>query len=262
MTTYRDRRRERILASAAPFAPPSVITSWLRNSAASGDVASVPDVLNPSNPALQSQTARRPTAQADRSLQFTTNDVLAWPLIDANNGTQFFLWGGWVKHDGVAVAAEAYCSIFNLTNGASAPKLDFNRHSSGNLRVDLYTDGSNARRFTSTATFGAAAMFLLLEFCATQTGETNQLVVSVDTVIQAGAFANVGTPAPLSNGLAAGVTGNMLIGNRRDGVAASPFNGRAARNQWCGASGPMAGVTQGLLTAEARTNLMALEPLV
>lgn len=257
----RDRYRDMLMSGGVAFAPPGIITSWLRNSAAGGDVASVPDVLNPANPALQSQSARRPTAQADQSLQYTTNDVLVWPLAVQNNGTQFFLWAGWVEHDAAASAQEAYCTIANLTNGASALKFEFLRHSSGQLRALAYTSGANGRMLTTTAAFDGDPMFLTAEFCSTQSGEVNQLVITVDGAVQAGAFSNLGTGASLDLGLVAGVTGNMCIGNRRDGSAASPFNGRMARNQWCGASGAMATVTQGLLTAEARTNLRALEPL-
>jgi hypothetical protein len=254
-----DRHRALTLARAAPFVLPSVITSWLRGSATSGDQSSVADVLNPSNPAIQGQSARRPTALSDSSLQYNTNDVMVWPLIPQNNGELFWLWAGWIEHDAVTVVAEMYCSIFNLTNGASARKVEFGRHSNGALRFDCYTSDGNARRFTTTATFGADPFFALAEFCATQTGEANQMVVRANGAVQSGTFADVGTPAPLSGGLTAGVTGNMMIGNRRDGVAASPLNGRMARNQWCGASGPMAGVTQGLLTAEAVTALQILD---
>lgn len=265
--SYRERieARRQLVLTGDSFNPAGVVSCWLRNNTLSGLVASVPDLINTGNPALQSQSTRRPDGLADGSMQFTTNDALVWPLTAANNGTLYWLWAGWVKHDGAAVVAEAYVTIEALTNGASADKIRFTRHSGGGaMRVDVYFDGVNGRRFNSSNNFnGTTPMFLTCEFNATASGEANQLVVTVDTVVQSGAFSNLNVPVgTMSDGLSPGVTGNMIIGNRRDAATgASSFNGRKGGNQFFGAVGPMPGVTQGLLTPAARTALMGIEPL-
>lgn len=262
---YRKRiedRRQHILVSDG-FNPAGIVSCWLRNATLSGQVASAPDLINPSNPALQSTIDRRPDGNADGSMQFLTNDVLVWPLIDANNGTQHWLWGAWVEHD--ANAIEYYCNIFNLTNGASATKLEFWRHTNGSLRFDIYTSAGNGVRFTTTASGLVATdpVFVMAEFCATQSGDSNQVVISTNGTVRASTRIDIGTPAALSGGLTAGVTGNMCIGNRRDAITASaPFGGRMGRSILCGSSGPMAGVTQGLLTPDARLNLMTIDQMV
>ena len=234
---------------------------WLRNLTAGADVSAVPDQII-SNPAEQTQAARRATGNADFSLQFATNDVLVVPLVGdelgagaINNGTKVWWVAFSVQHDGIG-AAEAYFAITNLTGVASAMKIDFTRLTTGFLRVDLYTHTTNARRFTATTgqLLAGVKYYVTLEINCNQTGEVNQVVITVDGAVVSLTPSNVGTPNPISDGLATGVTGKMAIGNRRDSTAASPLTGKLARDMIGGCTA-MAGVTQGCLTVQARANL-------
>lgn len=253
------------------FSPLStgVIVAWLRNSTIGADaISSVPDTLN-SNPAVQTQAARRPTGNADHSMTFATNDVLSVPLIGSetdpgviNNGTSQWGIAFWVEH-AAGGSEEAYACIGNLTGGASAMKLDFKKITTNFLRVDMYNDPTNARRITATsnALVAGTPAFITLEYNADNATENDRLVMTVNTTVVTQSAANLVGTGDISLGLAAGVTGNLLLGNRRDSTAASPLNGTFGKNIWFIGSA-MTGVTTGLLTPAARTALMGLEPLV
>lgn len=265
---YSEKRRYG-QARSGGFSPTtlSAVSAWLRNTTTSGNISSVTDLIN-ANPAVQSVDGRRPAGEASGAMTFLTNDVLSWPLIGneedpgvINNGTRQFGVVLFVEHDALG-AEEAYATISNLTGSASAMKLDFKKITTNFLRVDLFVDASNARRITATdnaLTTGSTCITFEMDLDAAT--EPEQVVMTVGGTIVTQTGANlVGTP-DLSLGLAAGVTGNLLIGNRRDSTAASPFQGRMGRNLFFLGS-KMAGATQGLLTVDARTALRNFEPLV
>lgn len=261
-----DNEDDAVICRTTGFDPSTAAVAWLRNTTLSGNISSVSDQLN-SNPAVQAVDARRPAGEASGAMTFLTNDVLSLPLIGNEtapgviiNGTRQFGVVMYVEHDALG-AEEAYIMIGNLTGGASAMKLDFKKITTNFLRVDLYVDAANARRITATDNaLTTASTCITLEMDLDQAAETDRVVMTVGGTIVAQMGANlIGTP-DLGLGLAAGVTGNLLIGNRRDSTAASPLQGRVGRNIFfLGAK--MAGATQGLLTVAARTALAGFEPL-
>jgi hypothetical protein len=241
------------------FDPSTVASVWLRNNVSSGNISSITDVLN-NNPAVQAVDARRPAGNADLTMQFLTNDVLVQPLDATNNGTTQWGCAFWVDHDATG-AEEAYFAITNLTGVASAMKIEVKKITTNFLRCDLYMDASNARRITATTNaLATSPAFITCEYNSAQSGEANQIVLTVNGSVCATTNTNlIGTP-DISNGLAAGVTGNLAIGNRRDSTAASALNGRLSKNCWL-FNTAQAGVTQGLLTAQARAGFMGFEAM-
>jgi hypothetical protein len=248
-----------LCANGNLFDPGTVVSVWLRNNVTSGNISSVTDVLN-NNPAVQAVDARRPAGATDLIMAFATNDVLVQPLDATNNGTERWGCAFWVDHT-AAGAEETYFAITNLTGVASAMKVEVKKITTNFLRADLYMDASNARRVTATTeALGTVPAFVTCEYNSAQSGEENQIVLTVNGVVCTTNNTNlIGTP-DISLGLAAGVTGNLAIGNRRDSTAASALTGRLSKNLWL-FNTAMAGVTQGLLTPAARTALMNFEPM-
>jgi hypothetical protein len=258
---------ESAAASAPPFGPSElsgVITAWLRvaNSTVTGSgISSLPDALN-ANPAVQGTDAQRPAlGTSGNGLSLITgasNKVLSWPLAASNNATS--QWGV-ATHIRTPLSAAARC-IFGIRgggHGSNANRINVYVQSDESVHASIYIDDANNRAgFTASSQIGDdTVQFLTVEFDGAQAAEAAKLTVTLDGVVKALTFANeAGTGAMPSSLVAA--TGSALIGAFSSVGGSQPFTGSLGPNYYV-LGGKMAGVTEGLLTANARTALSNFE---
>lgn len=261
-----DRRRR--LIEAVGFTPLEVpaLASWFRLADAASVItgsgySSVRDILDPSNPAVQSTDGRRPINQSASNglpvMSFTTNHVLAAPLTAARNGATFWGMAGWVRPTNVS-GAKAIGAVSGLPGGASAFKI-IPYLSGSAVALIAYISGTDGRNAASPSAVVSAATwhFVTFEYDGSGATEADRNVITIGGVAQALTFSNIGAGG--TTGALPTPTGNLLIGNQQDsGAASTPFVGLMGPNLYLFGS-KMAGATSGLLTAAARTALMNFE---
>lgn len=244
----------------------SLLTAWLRQTATSGAIASIADVLGGSA-AAQATAARRPTALADFSIQTDGNDVLQLPMT-ANN------WAGGGTAWGFATWIASSLSTLNRTigriraaNGSNVEAMAMTLDASERIQFDIYHSDTSARRGTTPVIIGNnTPQFLTCEVDLVGVPEiglleADKLIVTVDEVVQVLVFTNAaGTPNGLPATLRAAVGDMLLLANNLTGTS-SPYTGRNGRD-YLFRVGKMPTAGRGVWTPEARHLLRLAAPLV
>lgn len=259
------RRQAWALLNGGGFLPSqiSAITSWLRvaSSTVTGSgISSLPDLLN-SNPAVQGTDAQRPAlgtaANGLRLITGASGKVLTVPLIGGNSQT--IQWG-MAMHISTPLGAAAR-TIFGVRTGNGADKLrvNFKVDSDESLRCVVYLDDSNNRSgLTAASQIGDSTVhFVTAEFDGDQVTEATRLTLTIDGVVKSLTFANEAGSGTMPPSMVDAV-GNGLIGAFNTAGGSAPFTGFIGPNIYFLGS-KMAGATEGLLTAAARTALSNFE---
>jgi hypothetical protein len=241
----------------------SAVSSWFR--VAQGTItgsgySSIPDVLNPASPAVQSTDAQRPPAATSSNglpILACVNDALSVPIIAArNNATTWGFWG-WLRRTGVANVGPF---AVRALSGASVNRCDAQPQVAPGDASCFYWNAASttARTGMASSVYALNAWaFVTYEFEGAALTEPDQALITLNTNIQVSSFSNiVGAPGAMPASLA-NPTGTIA-------VCAQQLNGT---NPWVGNFGPnfgflaskMAGATQGLLTPAARLALMNFE---
>jgi hypothetical protein len=236
------------------------VKAWLQNTATSGSVASVTDLLSV-NPATQSTGAKQPTATTLNGFPALTfdsaDDMLSWPIIPALNGSVTFGLAGWMKLATVTGGTRRLFSA-NGSTGASDARFEILLSTTA-LLVDVYTSTFTSRRGQNdTLLQSTTPFFLSVEYDGGQAAEADRLTVWVNNVKQTLVFSNAsGTPPgstmPATLTQITGTAGLCGL------TSSSFFNGTLGRNIYAlgGAGGIPGG---GLLTSAQRATLMNFEP--
>ena len=247
--------RGRVIGGS-PFAPDlrAVLGSWLRNDTLSGGIASVSDILNPSNPAAQATSGLRPTGNADGSIGFGGAHVLAWPLITANNNRDTIGYYTWINPASFVGNPIIWCANA-VGGGASANKLTFRIFGDGSLQLFYYTTTLfRLATVTGNPLSTGTKYFVGFEFDSGAGSEAAGVNITIGGVVQTISFSNTG-----SYGQLAAVTGSALIGNQATNGAGNAITATYGRDSWV-LNGKMAGATR-LLTPTGLAALMNYEPL-
>jgi hypothetical protein len=199
------------------------VTAWFRLAASTqsaGAWTTFVDVLGGASatpvatgPAVAASTNALPIAT------FTTN-VLQWALGANNNDTIKFGIAGWFKLADVATT-KTLAMVALTAGGASANKLQLDITTTSLRAID---QGVTGRRGTA-GTLDTAWHFLYVGIDCSKATEATQVIMATDT-LQTVTFTN-DTAWP--SALAAGVTGNMLIGASTT-AAVNPFAGSMGPN--------------------------------
>lgn len=235
------------------------IMGWLRNSATSGSVASLTDVLL-NNPATQGTAASQPTGTTSNGLPVLsfdgTDDRLTWPFASNNNGSPRWGYAAWIRP--ALVAGVRTILGANLISGASASKLEIQSNNT-DLFVNVYVANFTTRRGTASAVLALNTWaFITVEYDGDQLTEPDECIITVNGVKQPLAFANdSGAPNDMPDTLVQ-PTGTMTIGDHRAASPLTPWNGFIGTNQWIlqGTGGISGG---GLITSVQREILMRFE---
>jgi len=243
-----------------PFVPTdiSAVSAWLSVADATHDsngVSSLPDLMN-SNPAVQSVDARKPvielSANALPCMRFATNDVLRWPVTPANTTQQTWGIAFWFKPN-TLTGVQMLFAAFPNTGGTNVNRLRLYVQSNG-LTCEIIASGNNGRFLSAASSISTDWQHVTFEYDASGATEALKATVTINGIVKTVTFGNQGAGAAIGNLVT--VTGNLLFGDHIDGTASFPFNGLIGPNIYAFSS-KMAGATQGLLTAAARTSLMA-----
>lgn len=241
----------------------SAISSWLRVAGAvvtGSGISSLPDVINV-NPAVQGTDALRPALGASANglplITGASGKVLTVPLIGANSDP--VRWGI-ATHISTPLSVSAR-TLFGVRtgNGASALRVNVKVDSDESLRCVVYLDETNNRAGATAASQigGSTVHFITIEYDGDQATEATRLVISIDGVVKALTFANeagAGTIPPTM----VEATGSALIGAFNTAGGSAPFTGFIGPNIYF-MNSKMAGATEGLLTAAARSALSLFE---
>lgn len=214
------------LLNAGAFSPAqiSAVAAWLRLAASTqsgGEWTSVTDVLNPSNPATQTDVDRRyavgtsannlPTAVADGS------DMLLWPLASNNNQQTKFGFACWVQFAAVAAADQILYAVFNAAGGANKRKIQTGIATS-QIRTSVWADeiSSTGRNINSAASTVPAATwkFFRLQYDSSVGGDGCVAHYLDEVLIAQSGNTNIGAGGTL--GVMATATGNAVIGSQDD----------------------------------------------
>lgn len=256
------RKRAVNLGSLGGFAPELFVTAWLRNSAPSGALSSLTDVLA-SNPATQGTAAQQPTGGVGSSIVWDGNDVLTWPVAagNYNSGGSSLWYALWLRS---ALSTLGRAVLVTRPDGSGLNNINAIQcqvQANESLSMRIYIDDSNARQGTTPVSRvpDNTPVFVTFEYNGGGATEANQIVITVDGAVQTLTFSNpVGTgnvPATLRSGL----TGSFLVGANSITGASIPFTGSWGRNFFAGRA--MADVTSGCLTPTARAALRNLDAL-
>jgi hypothetical protein len=210
----------------------SKISAWLRLAASSqsaGEWTSITDVIN-SNPATSNAARRAAVGSSANALPiatFATNDCWSWPLNASNNGTTHWGIGFWMRPASVGTGSLVLASICDGTAGASLKKVLLEQHFNA-LRFSAFSSGSNGRSLTISAALSASVWtWVRADWTSSRTGD-DKLRVYVGGAQASGSYADV-LAGPIPTDLLA-PTGNALLGNFNDGVAAGPYAGDLGPN--------------------------------
>ncbi len=260
------RAWELTAGSGAPFDPRDlggVVTAWLRvaNSTVTGaGISSLPDVLN-TNPAVQGTDANRPALGASANglplITGATGKVLFWPLAASNNGTS--QWGiAMHMRSPLSAAARAFYGVRGA-NGADVDRIFCRIGTDESVNASIFIDASNQRQgATAASQIGDNTWHhVTIEFDGTAVAESAKLTITIDAAVKALTFSNPQGAGALPATLTA-ATGNGLIISLNTGGSSGPFLGDIGPNILVFGS-KMAGATEGLLTAAARTALSGFE---
>jgi peptidoglycan hydrolase-like protein with peptidoglycan-binding domain len=238
----------------------SAVSAWLRfaqGTITGSGFSSVPDVLA-SNPATQSTDALRPplnnTANGLQRGDFAASDFLSWPAASNNNQTAASGFATWVEFDALPVSVQClFGSLVGATNRIELCAF------SNNLFVNVFHSQFVARRGTASAALTAGTkLFVTWEYDASGANDAAKCVLTLNASPLTLAFTDdSGAPGAMPSALVA-TAGPHAIGARRVSDGLSPVDGKMGPNIFILGS-KMAGATTGLLTTEARTNLMNFE---
>lgn len=245
--------------SFSPLDLPGVMGSWFRladpaSTITGSGYSSVADVLDPTSPATQGTDARRPPAATSANglpILTVTAQALAIPVTAARYGTTKWGFWGWFKRD---TGANNICSA-GVTPGSDVNRLYIELALSSTVfRVEVANSDSSQFRFcdVSSGTINTW-QFLTVEFNNAFAGDL-AMCMSVNGTAIAPSFSGALGTVPSS---LRAITGNTSFG-AFSSAAAFPFKGSIGGN-WGFFKGAMAGVTEGLLTARARSDLMNFE---
>jgi hypothetical protein len=186
-------------------------------------------------------------------MRFTGADALAWPLAASNNSVNQWGFAGWFKPDAVAVTR----MLWFCFTGSGAASLN---------RVQLYFNvtqvvgqayiNNTAGRFGQTALglVNTGWQFLTFEYDGGGATEPEKLVITLAGIARTLTFANLGSGGTL--GALPAPTGNGLIGAAA--ASANPYQGLIGPNLYV-LNAKMAAATTGLLTPQARLDLMSYD---
>lgn len=252
--------RERIVQSAFTPATVSAVSAWLRlqNSSQSGGLwTNWVDVLN-SNPATQSDTDRQPTvAAAANDFPIATYDGSSdcgplWPLAASNNGET--AWGMmlWIRPASVGTNNKRIAVIWDSGSAASVSKLLFQHDQQTVHFFGVSSAGALFDRVSSNVLSANVWHCIGVEYNG---AGTPSCVLTLDGVAISSTLTGT-IPASLRTG----VTGSLIFGAfSNSDTPSDPFVGSFGPNCFV-FNAPMAGVTSGLLTPEARLALANFEP--
>jgi hypothetical protein len=246
------RRRNLVNGGGAGFNPAglSKVSAWLRNAATSGAVSTWESMLDAND--ASGPSGKEPVGGAGGLLTFATNDVMSWPLTAANNQTTKTGFACWIKQPSNIL--ETIIRIGTGTLGANVQKLAFFINTSRRLRFDAYISGADGRSFaTPINVIPAAGTAFWVRFAYDSAGatEADRVKIYINGV-SAGVLTGSNLGAGGTIGTLPTATGNALIGNSNNGVAAQAFNGEMGPNFYCLSDD---------LTASEELNLMNFEPL-
>lgn len=219
--------------------------------------SSVPDLLNGSNPAVQSTDGNRPanilSANGQPIADFDAGDFLSWAASTNNNQTAVGGFATWLRPESAAVAVRG---ILSALPGATNRVEIFSNGTT--LIVNVHHSQFVARRATLTSAFAVNTWrFLTWEFDGSGADDAAKCVVTLDGVPQTLTFTNDGgSPGAMPSSLVA-TAGPYFIGARGPSGAANFFDGQMGPYLWW-LGGKMSGATTGLLTTTARDALMKL----
>lgn len=248
-----------------PLVLTSHLTAWLRNSATSGAIASLPDIINV-NPAAQATAGLRPTAQADLSISWDGADVLRWPITAENWAGGGTAWGIalWVSSS-LSNVARQIARIRNAA-GANAEAISVQVDSLERVNCDVYISDTAARRGTTSVIVGDAVPILLtveVDLIGNPelgVAESDKLIITANEALQTLTFTN-----PVGSGslpaLLRSATGDMLLGANNLAATSSPFTGRWSRDMFIKV-GKMPTAGRGVWTPEVRRAMRLQAPLV
>lgn len=238
----------------------SAIAAWLRlagGTITGSGYSSVPDVLA-SNPAVQTTDGSRPpnlnSANGLPRADFDGSaDHFDWPVAANNNQTVTHGFAAWVEFDSVA---DGVRGIFGaITAGSARAELVKN---SAALLIDVYHSAVSIRRGTVASAFSAATKyFLTWEYDGDGANDAAKCTLTRSGTVLTVTFTD-DTGAPLIMPATLISTAGPHIIGARTAAGVGPINGKIGPNIWILGS-KMAGATQGLLTTEARANLMNFE---
>jgi hypothetical protein len=246
------RRRNLVNNGAAGFNPSSLtkVTAWLRNAATSGAISTWESMLYYND--ATGPSGKEPTGGTGGLLTFATNDVMSWPLNATNNQTTKTGFACWVKQPSNIL--ETVIRIGSGTLGATAQKLAVFINTSRRIRFDAFISGADGRSFATPVNAIPAAgtsFWLRVAYDSGGATEADKVKIYINGVT-AGALTGTNMGAGGTIGVLPTVTGNALIGNGNNGVAAQALNGDLGPNFYC---------LNDDLTATEELNLMNFEPL-
>jgi hypothetical protein len=239
------------------------VGSWLRVANATSDVngvSAVADVLQV-NPAVQSVNALKPSLTVSTNglpcLSFpTTGKNLAWPLTANNDNTSTVGVAFWMK--ATTVDFMHMFGIRNTAGGATADQIKFGTDNTGIIYATGFVSGANGRQGRTGASKYTAGMwvFVTLEYYDAGATEADRVTITVNGVVQTLSFINDGSGGTL--GTLPAATGNAFISGENSAASSNTFVGVLGPNFYV-LNARMAGATVGLLTTQARADLMAFE---
>lgn len=244
-------RRSRTARDSRFFVPTqaSAVSGWLRNTT-TGPVSSVADLLNGSNPATASGTAR-PTGNADGSMTFASPNNLSWPVAANNSATVRFGVFAWIKPTSFAGFPLIVCL---RPGGGDAFSLSFNTN--GTFSISVWSSAGVRRQADSTRVFVIGTKYpMSFEYDGGQTAESDKCYLNMGSGKEALNFsADTAMPA-----VARTPTGSIIIGAFA-AAGGQPYAGDIGKNIFP-LQGPGGISGGGLLTTSERSNLAGFEPL-
>ncbi len=259
MPSSKVARGSKLFQSDDPItATEGAVSSWFSLVHASSVItgsgySNVHDIINPSSPATQSTDARRPPGSTSANglpILNVTAATLSVPLIAARIGTAAWGFWGWIQQ---SATADGLVS-FGTSGGASVNFAWFNFNTSGtNCKTELWT-GASSRVANKGSLTAGTWKFLTLEFNGALSGDARYML-SVDAVALTPAFSGSLGSVPATLPAVTG-SGSLLSFTSGGGF---PFVGKVGPN-FGFLNAAMAGATEGLLTAAARTKLMNYQP--
>jgi hypothetical protein len=231
------------------------VSAWLQASAAtlvSGAVSSLPDALN-SNPATQTTAGSRPPLETSSNglpcMHFfggAGSRGLVWPLAAGNNSVNQWGIACWIRFD---TFGTSFIYMVDASSGASPVKTRLMLNSVGGFEVTQFISGGNGRYGVSAAAAIVIARwsFLTVEYDKDPATEALKQVITVNGAAIGLAFNNIGAGGTLGALPAAAGNSYIASSNALVGPNIYVFNSK------------MAAASQGLLTPQARFDLMNYE---
>lgn len=232
-----------------------VVSSWFRLAAGTitgSGYSSVPDILDAASPATQGTDARRPPAAVSANgfpIVTVASHALVIPVTAARYGTTKWGFWGWFRRN---TGADNLSSA-SAVSGSSVDRLFMGYVSTNYRALVVSPDGSQTRAADVPSGTINTWKFMTVEYNADFAGDLAMcMTVDGTPIVPTFSGALGAIPATLR-----AVTGNSSFG-AISAAGSLPFVGSIGGN-WGFLGGAMAGVTTGLLTPAARTQLMNFE---